>query len=829
MQIKLDSLVGQSVEQLKNYYSHISTTHIAIEINDLDHAPKFASVKAEKRKSEAINSLIYIARQVRTVVLAGNYVNDIKDISDSDEPMPYLINVLKVSNEVSNIAYYLPSTVCSLGVRFCYGGSRNIQQYDIRALVRLISLLPASITELDLSQTDLHHSEEKDLVELFKSIPSTVKTLHLTIDDSKKLAHVAWAIPRSVETLSLVHCQLFNQHNITGQVLSALNPSLKALSFMGNAIKDIRIPKLATFFKSLVKLETLNLSQCDLGQLNSDSLQTLFANLPPNLKKLNISDNNFSSTSLTPTEFIDAFQRIPTSIMMLDLSKNSFLNHLSTSVWNAFLPKGISTLQVFEELGAISINTLERKLSQLPAFVTTFSLANIDLLAPANKKLLAALIYLPVTVTALDLSNTALNQKTSIELASFFQNIPSSIKKLILKQNYLAYASPAILRKGFAGLAPSVAEIDLSENGFDTLLGSQFKDCLDFIPDGVSFTLDQDKFRVKNDGELMALPRQSSFFKPAAKFHHQKQFASLRLVMLQMMMQYHWPADITIYLLSFLIPPARFDANHIRKQLEVKLLPSNLPLLGTSAIQRECINVVGQRISALAVGASELNLSRCGLNRLDNIELFRSIFKNIPKKVSYLNLRGNGFQFNEQTLEVFIAMLKEIPKNIDCLDLSDHGFEYYDATELTNLLINLPQTVRFIVLGQEKPLTLEEQLGKRQWPAHYQTLTCNATTVMNKARVLLADYTKDNSAFWRFLTGHWNRHHIKEVSEIVMSIEKGLINNLTDLFYELDKVDKSNEAGSLSRRFSFLLQSAWQLEGDEALELEQNELLKLGC
>ena len=51
---------------------------------------------------------------------------------------------------------------------------------------------------------------------------------------------------------------------------------------------------------------------------------------------------------------------------------------------------------------------------------------------------------------------------------------------------------------------------------------------------------------------------------------------------------------------------------------------------------------------------------------------------------------------------------------------------------------------------------------------------------------------------------HWNRHHIGEMVRMVHFIDKGLINNMEDLRYELERIKLSNKAGSLACRFSFL-------------------------
>ena len=71
------------------------------------------------------------------------------------------------------------------------------------------------------------------------------------------------------------------------------------------------------------------------------------------------------------------------------------------------------------------------------------------------------------------------------------------------------------------------------------------------------------------------------------------------------------------------------------------------------------------------------------------------------------------------------------------------------------------------------------------------------------AKKILEDYTKKNSAITRFFHGHWNRHHVTEVNQIVNNIGV-TITSIQNLLTELKKIPLKNSLGTLARRIQFL-------------------------
>lgn len=90
------------------------------------------------------------------------------------------------------------------------------------------------------------------------------------------------------------------------------------------------------------------------------------------------------------------------------------------------------------------------------------------------------------------------------------------------------------------------------------------------------------------------------------------------------------------------------------------------------------------------------------------------------------------------------------------------------------------------------------------FPKSYSEIYESAPTSLIKARNLLNDYTKNYSVISRFFHGHWNRHHIKQVSELVKKIDNSEVNNVKELLELLSNIKLVNDKGSLARRIAFI-------------------------
>lgn len=106
----------------------------------------------------------------------------------------------------------------------------------------------------------------------------------------------------------------------------------------------------------------------------------------------------------------------------------------------------------------------------------------------------------------------------------------------------------------------------------------------------------------------------------------------------------------------------------------------------------------------------------------------------------------------------------------------------------------------------EQPLSSERKSPLINFPDTYGEFF-KAANPLAGARALLNDYTKDDNAFFRFISGHWNRHYVGKVCHIVTLIDAGKINNEQELKIHLLllRKDIENPAGSLARRIKFIL------------------------
>ena len=93
------------------------------------------------------------------------------------------------------------------------------------------------------------------------------------------------------------------------------------------------------------------------------------------------------------------------------------------------------------------------------------------------------------------------------------------------------------------------------------------------------------------------------------------------------------------------------------------------------------------------------------------------------------------------------------------------------------------------------------------YPESYGRLIAGSTDNLMKARIILNDYTKGDSAVCRFFTGHWNRHHVAEVHALVRRIyspANDAITTVEELLKELNHIQLVNSVSSLARRIRYI-------------------------
>ncbi|KTD16177.1 DUF5617 domain-containing protein [Legionella jordanis] len=805
MKFYIDELQEKSLDEIRAIFLSIPKTGTQIELIGCFEKSRLSEYFEYPIVAKALS---YLPKHIYQVVFTAHcvYTNHSRQVETSREWSQrmhgYVVNYrtegYKVRHIGSLLQYYiasLPKTVNEVILDFVtdplYDNTPNLGNATSSSFKNILKKFPESVTFLSVDFSILDQVSE---VEAFRAIPKSVIKLH---------ARGFW----------------YDSLNVLGRNIKILNLSHKEL--------NLTQTKFSQLFKGLSEiLTTLGLAFHDLGRKSPLELSALLSGLPQGLQVLSLQNNNLAR--LGAMNLSSVLSTLSPKIYEIDLGENNLLLMATDELTTALsgLPETVKSLRIWDKNpSGFLITDLLSRFHSIPSHIEELSFRDSNFVGFPIAEFSEALIYLPDFIIAVDFSDNKLHQKPPKEVALLLSKLRANVKTVRLKGNNLSSLSVDAFKEVFSTLPEHILELDISENGFDRLTSVHLNQYLGAIPSTVKrIILDGNKFTIKNDGTLIARPlvQHQSLFKTIDNFKYQKQFASLRLVLMQwtgLMLSFNFDLFMVANILFYVFNDSRTETMNMAGQLAVTLVSSKPPKEITTSVQQASLQVARERINALTRNETKLDLSRCGLNRLDNFKIFRNLFKEIPISVTSLNLRGNGFHYDERTKKLLIVALQFIPEHVVYLDLSAHGFEHYSAEELKALFINLPATVELVSLADETPLSPAQQIAKRAWPDTYQTLTMDAPSFMHRARLLLDDYTKGGSWMQRFFSGHWNRHHAEEVGKILMQIDKGFITNADELFAELEQIPLSNEAGSLARRLSFLLKTAFTPK----LMIEEND------
>ncbi len=752
MRIDSRDLTSKNKTQLKAFYKLIPLTEKSIELHLINGL--VAPLLPEH--------LAYIPKHITSVKLIGTYIYGVKDVSDSDDPIGRFICISQIPPEVRKSLRYLPGSVSSLSIDFSYNPRNNAPQ-NLDTLINIAAHLPKHISTFNIAGTDLHKSDEQELIRLFSSIPESVHSLSFRLFKLNLIKKLLSTLHSQLNELILDNCQMGSQALDNPQQLlslfSAIKPNVKKLSLVGNNLAVLGKDRVNQLLQTLPQeLEVLDLSDNQLAQLASIRTSSLCSNLPANLKVLLFAANSNTSASINYAELFQTLNDAPESLQEFNFSFNSITRLTKASSAFSKIP---SQMRCFAFFDPMMLSMERKKLSvlfnALPKHLHTLSFRGcIPLFNQPIEKILQLLSLAPSHISTFDLSNTALNQWPADKLAALIRGLPSSIKKLILKQNHLACLLPDVLVRGFANAQASLTEVDLSENGFNQLPVNEMYQRFDSVSEQIRFIWDNNQFYTKNRGALITLP-------------------------------------------------ALKNTSDSKNEYAVKPQTHSLSLMESSnQLTLPCWALVQRRIEDLVVDANQLDLSRCDLNRIAFSQSFINLLSTMPTHIISINMSNNNFSSSKESLELLAALFNSAPKHIVHFDLSGHGFEILEGEKLTPLFSKLNGNIQYISLSPGKPISPAQQLAKRAGSDFYLQLTKNNSSIVHKGRSLLADYTKNNSPFLRFLHGHWNRTQIKEAEKIIALIDEEIITEEHELFDELEQLRMPNEAGALNKRLCFL-------------------------
>ncbi|MBY0542719.1 MAG: DUF5617 domain-containing protein [Sphingobacteriaceae bacterium] len=717
-----------------------------------------------------------------------------------------------------------------------------------KALKNYITCLPQSIETVQFNFIDHEFSSYgqttvcADLAEALEKLPAQVKTLNLHnalfYQDNGFLEYKAyessfWHSFVDSFNAAKIFSNLSTKVNLKGlgvgnlamgrlspdkraAILSSLNPRLTALSFVNNALYRLDAHSASHFFEQLpVKLVSLDLGFNGLNQKSPLELARFFSCIKrPTLKLLCLVGNQLST--FNPQELAQAFQGLPGTLSELDLGENELLllDMDAFALLMEGLPKTLNSLRLCEKR-VLPKTELEKRYRCIPSSIKTMGFSYSDLLGLSIVDFVEVLSYLPETVEGLDLSSNDFHEKSVDELIYLLANLPRYIRLLKLNDNGLVLFNLNALKAILSALSRQIRALDVTGNGLDRLPYTQMREVWRSLPPTVkNLIFENDKLTVRNDGALVSIaspiPVKVGFFKSQKRFSYHPEFAKLRILMMHtsMILFNRFPLEVIEKIFSYTFLNATTEEIKKYMQLSVNhfLISSVPPRQISPEHERQCLATVAQRINHLKSGDNCLDLSRCGLNRLESKFSqvhFISGLKTLSRAITKLKLRGNGFLQEKRCQQVFVELIKEIPENIKCLDLSDNGFEHENDKTLSELFKFIPTFIEQLILDNEQPMLPSEQIDKHCWPESYFSFL-KATNNLQQARELLNDYTKDDSALRRFFYGHWNRHHTDAIARLVYYIDNDLISNVDDLNFELEQIKLSSQTGSLARRFSFL-------------------------
>ncbi len=664
---------------------------------------------------------------------------------------------------------------------------------DHTELTAAIGLLK-QVNCLDLSDNDFWNCWPSDLLAFMAELPSNITSLiiknskrypGINRHDAETLKNIFSAIPPSLTHLSLRTNQIFSAipTNTLITAFAAFPETLTSLDISNNNTQFKVAEELAAILAALANITTLNLADCHLFTKTEGDLIVLATSLPRRLSDLNLSNNSLNRKS--GRELSNILTAFSCELTSLKMSKN--------------------------ELYELSGKALEQAFLALPDTLINLDLSGNKLHKQSAQELMLAWQGIRANISSLNLGKNGLYKKTAEELRIIFSALPRTLNTLILADNTLASLSLEELHIAFGALPGSIT-LDLRDNGFENSVSSELNNLLAALPD-LSIRLAEGRIIRKNNGTLRAYPQvaRDNFFNSQAVFRHRSKYAPLRLVFMQMMLQGHLNLDSLLHLLDYLFPnTASSEINGLGYLASTRLLVSKPPQVITADVREECLSTVHERIAGLVEGDTHLDLTRCGLNRLDK-EMLKQEFKVIPRYVISISLRGNGFQHSALAREVLSKALPFIPTQIIYLDLSENGFERMTPEQLKQFLDPLPKNVRLISLSAATPLSPVKHIARAYQPTSYRQITERIENDLQKGRALLNDYTKGNSVFYRVATGHWNRHHVDNVAQIVALIDKGVIKQVSDLQESLEEIPLRNDNGSLARRLHFIAQMRPQL------------------
>jgi hypothetical protein len=714
----------------------------------------------------------------------------------------------------------------------------NCYDFISEYLTEMVAVLPAWIHTIKMNftfSTVNHHiwAERNKVIQeiknYFEKIPQHIQTLDFSsmklTDNPDDNELILSFIPKHIKKLQLPNIDFGSLLAPTrGRLLDNIPKTIEALSFEDNDIVSDRTkPNLNRIFDShFPNITSLSLERKDLSfdrnPLYFRSIMSSIAAAMPRIRQLNLRDNNFGIL-VKEMSFAKCLQVVPSQVMDIDLGKNGIFSHGIIKFCLAFqdLPLSIKAIDLGDDISKLHLNEVQMCIFSLPSQIEILKMTKIPFMGLTADNFSVLIGHIPPHVHTFDISNNQLNTINVHDIVRVFNKIPKHVHTLVLKNNFLSTLSVEHFRTLMQALPRTIKCIDLSENGFESLNHALMNGYFDVIPD-VEVVLDFSKVGLSlNQGIVNMTIPSPNVIRPR-KLYHQAERAQMLIGLAQISQAKKLPLACVEHIGDYIFGKHRsysFSARvkHISTQQNVSQQTGQLyrSLDTIAAVRRE---------SAQNFGYSILDYSMMGYFLSDKLQMIDAI-KNIPQSIRCVNLSFNRCSYSMESRQRTQEAFQFFPAHVELIDLRGNGFEFMEPVHLQEWLGQIPKDIK-ILLTKEIPATLTHYLLRMDAPEFYRTMIGNYTKFLDKARILLNDYTQGDSIWMRLLMGYWNRNHIQDVDRVVMKIELGLIQNIRDVFHEFMKISLKNGTGALAKSLMFLI---LELERAENTDLENKVLM----
>lgn len=727
MKYKLAHLKTLNLEQLKEEFYAIEDSDDVLELDGDDYTSSLLDY------TDLPKALTFLPPHISQIIFKGKFQYLIyQSMPDNAYAELHIDSYRYVGNYLPYLMSYIPVTVenikFSLKKDDKYECANRLYSKVSRDMYYVLNKLPAHVRHLDLTETFYAEdvgSNWKDVLNMYLGIPRTIQSIRF---HQSNWENCPPAIFNHIFQYLNLFIQQLHWENVASFLLEKQNiqinfvGQIRQLSFRQNIELFANIKAFELIKKVPKNITSLNLAYNQFEKLTVDSLCLLFANIPNNIYSLDLGENGL--VTCEPDFFHSVIGRLPESIKCLRL---------------------IDNIQNYHSLAQVLMNY-----RSIPAHVHTLSFSDSRHLRVKSSVYRRIFQQLPPSIQTLDFSASSFFEYDLEDIEELCNALPSSIKTLVFRKNLLASMDLPLLRSNFSKIPLTVKEIDIAGNGLDKLKYSSLAKFINVLPDR-TYHFQNEKICLTHDGRLMPYyPRSNDiYFKPVKKLRLQNLYSQFFLCTSQFMHQKKLSLSIFLRICSFL-NNVDGDTDE-RLALESQLTKASLFVTNTRNYSKsQILSDISKRISINI--NSTLDLSHAGLSGLNHVTEFIQIFQRIPKEILKLNLRKNDLN-KPSVFKAFCGALHQLPSSILYLDLSGNGFNSTDYNLLSQFS-RLPKTLKFISFGLERPVDLQAQMNKAFMPAYLPRLINQPLNVMQKAQLLLNDYTQGNSWFWRTIYGY---------------------------------------------------------------------------